>query len=224
MQAILLVQHCQSHHHVDRAARLWPDRKNGLTDLGRHQAEAVAVRLHRAFVDSPCRIYSSDMQRTVETAKIIAAKFGETSTPFPEFREWNGRFAVERDEDGEEWEIDETNFSLFDWRPFPKAETWREFHARVSARMEKLAKNHIPEQIPILVVHGGTLSNIVTCWLSLELDSLPERTPFSATPGSITILLKNRHGNPLIERLNDRTHLYQSTLADDAQDLHLVKP
>ena len=91
--------------------------------------------------------------------------------------------------------------------PEAAAETWREFHARVVAAMDDVAQQAGDEALSILVVHGGTLSNIVLWWLALPLDALPERTCFAATPGSLSVLETNRFGNHVIERLNDRAHL-----------------
>jgi len=207
MQTLLLVQHCQSHHHVDRRARLWPDARNGLTDLGRRQAERLAKRLRGELDHRPSQLYASPMQRAAETAQSIATELGVSVHTVRDLHEYNGRLALERTEDGEEWSIDESNWSLLDWRPFPEAETWREFYARVAAAMDALT-GAAPDTGPaILVVHGGTLSNIVVWWLGLPLDSLPERTCFAASPGSLSILKRNRFGNPVVERLNDTRHL-----------------
>ena len=207
LQTAFLVQHCQSQHHVDPRARLWPDFRNGLTDLGRHQAECLAKRLRKEIGQRPCRLYTSPMQRAVDTGEIIAAELGATLRTVHDLHEYNGRFALERTDDGEERSIDESNRSLFDWRPFPEAETWREFYTRVATAMNALVQEHRDASLPILVVHGGTLSNIVVWWLGLPLDTLPERTCFTASPGSLSILKRNRFGNPVVERLNDRSHL-----------------
>jgi len=121
--------------------------------------------------------------------------------------EYLGRFALERTENGKERPVDNTDWSLFDWRPFPEAETWRELYTRVAAAMDRVAARHSDRELAIFSVHGGTLSNIVVWWLGIPLDALPERTCFAATPGSLSILNRNRYGNPVIERLNDRSHL-----------------
>ena len=207
MDLLLLVQHCQSHHHVDPQARLWPDFRNGLTEFGQRQAECVARRLRDEFDGRPCRVYASPMKRASETAEIVSVELGVSPQVVHDLHEYLGRFALERTEDGEDWPIDRSNWSLFDWRPFPEGETWREFYARVAAAMECIAQEHDEDSLPVLVVHGGTLSNIVVWWLGLPLDALPERTCFSASPGSLSVLAKNECGNPVIERLNDRGHL-----------------
>ena len=207
MQTAILIQHCQSHHHVNQQARLWPDFRNGLTELGRHQALCIAKRLDDEVDGQPCRVYSSPMRRAAETAEIICEELAMTPQPVHDLHEYLGRFALERTEDGEEWPMDNSNWSLFDWRPFPNAETWREFYGRVAEAMDGVTEQHSDEEIAIFCVHGGTLSNIVVWWLDIPLDVLPERTCFSATPGSLSVLSRNRYGNPIIERLNDRAHL-----------------
>ncbi len=79
--------------------------------------------------------------------------------------------------------------------------------------MDRLVQDHDPEHPALLVVHGGTLSNTVAWWLRLELDAMPERTPFAASPASITVLKTNRFGNPVLDRLNDTAHLYTQQIA-----------
>lgn len=214
MKQIILVQHCQSHHHVNRDARLWPDFKNGLTDFGIRQAESIASRLCATFESETIHLYSSDMRRATETADQISNQFQIDTTIVPELRECNGRFAVERKENGEEWKIDKSNWSLFDWRPFEGAETWREFHQRVIEGMERIDSEVPKDDVAILVVHGGSLNNVVVWWLGLELDHLNERTPFSALPASITILNKNREGKNSLIRLGDIAHLYADGLEE----------
>ena len=207
MQIVILVQHGQAYHHVLPEAKLWPDIRNGLTSKGQRQAQCAATRLLQEVAGRPCQVYTSAMRRATETAKILTRELLVTAEPVPDLHEFNGRFAMERTRNGEEWTIDNSNWSLFDWRPFPEAETWREFHTRVAAAMDRLAGTCSDTTLPILVVHGGTLSNIVVWWLGLPLDALPERTCFAASPGSLSILQRNRHGKPVIERLNDCAHL-----------------
>jgi len=213
MKSMILIQHCQSHHHVNPEAFFWPDSANGLTSLGRRQAACLASRLHDELGQTSCRLYASDMTRAFETADIIGGQIGQTPSRIPELREWNGRFAVERTEIEEERTIDESNGSLFDWRPFPEAETWREFHARVSIWLDELATQDDPTDVPILVMHGGTKINIILWWLGLALDALSERAPFAGMPGSITVLNRNRSDNPVVDRLNDAAHLYSCGIA-----------
>lgn len=210
MRGMVLVQHCQSHHHVNPDARLWPDSRNGLTELGMQQARETASRLKSAFEGSRCSIYSSDMRRARDTALEVGRQLGTEPITVPEFREWNGRFAVERDQDGEEWIIGDSDCPLFDWRPFPEAESWREFYTRVCKGLEAIESELTEGSVPILVVHGGTISNIIIWWLGLPLDILGERAPFTGSPGGISVLRENKHSNNVLVGFNDLSHLQLS--------------
>ncbi len=209
-----LVQHCQSQHHVNDNAHSWPDSANGLTELGQRQATCVASRLQQEVGDTSCQIYSSDMRRALETAQIIGKALGTDPVAVPELREWNGHLAIAGQAEAPNARRNSGDWSMFNWRPSPQAETWREFHARVSNYMDGLVSSHSQELPPVLVVHGGTLSNIAAWWLRLELDTLSERTPFAASPGSISVLKTNQHDNRVIGTLNDRAHLYLAGLLE----------
>lgn len=210
MNRIILIRHCQSAHHVDTSAG--PD--SDLTDLGRRQAAAIAARLMRDLAGASCRLYTSDLKRAAQTAKAITQALGLTATAAVELREgYSAPRPNNRPEPAGSGGDARTQF-LFDSRPAPEIETWREFHARVCTFMDGLVDSLEPGQMPIVVTHGGTMSNIVTWWLRLPLDVLPERTPFAASPASISVLRRNQYDNPVIERLNDISHLYQAGLAD----------
>ena len=117
MQSILVVQHCQSQHHLD-GQRRFPDRHNGLTELGRAQAQAVARRIADLATDRDVRLYSSDMTRARETAYIVGSVLGREPVLQQELREWSGP----RDLDCETqtpWDEPEPDESLFDCRPYP---------------------------------------------------------------------------------------------------------
>jgi len=152
MQVVILVQHSQAYHHVLPEAKLWPDIRNGLTSKGQRQAQCAATRLRQEVAGRPCQVYTSAMRRATETAEILARELRVTAQPVPDLHEFNGRFAMERTGNSEEWTIDNSNWSLFDWRPFPEAETWREFHTRVAAAMDRLAGTCSDTTLPILVV------------------------------------------------------------------------
>jgi probable phosphoglycerate mutase len=207
MKTLVLVQHCQSRHHLDRRVQMGPDRDNGLTDLGRRQAEVLAARICGAIGPAPCRLYSSDQTRALQTAEFLAGQLQQPVVPVPQLREYAAdQLSDPLPQDGPTRPEDRT-WQLFDSRPEPFLETWREFHQRVVAGMERIAREHPAECVPIVVSHGGTLSNIVAWWLRLPLDVLPERTCFAGSPGSISVLKANRFSNPVIGSLNDTSHL-----------------
>jgi broad specificity phosphatase PhoE len=208
MQSLLVIQHCQSEHHVNELTGGWTD--TPLTALGRRQAACIAERLRRELGRDPCPLYSSDLKRAWQTAEIVGAALGTAPSPAPDLREWNGGAATGKTQAWADEHVKRENPTLFDTALFEGAETWRQFHGRTCGAMEALAASD--HDAAIVVTHGGTTSNIVTWWLRLELDSLPERTPFAGAPGGISSLRINRFGNPVVERLNDRTHLHAASL------------
>jgi probable phosphoglycerate mutase len=211
MKAMIVIQHCQSEHHVNNMTGGWTD--TPLTELGRRQAASIGARLKQELVGIQCQIYSSDLKRASQTAEIVGNELGIVPISVPGLREHNSGEATGKTREWAEKHINMDNFSLFDWAGFPGAETWREFYARISNCMDELVKKHDPEVLPIIVTHGGSTSCIVTWWLGLELDSLPERTPFTGVPASINALKQNRYGNHVIDRLNDQVHLYKAGLS-----------
>ena len=218
MQTLILIQHCQSEHHVNDLTGGWTD--TPLTQLGRRQATCLAQRLKRDLAGHACAVYISDLMCAVQTAEIVATELETTPTSVPAIREHHAGLATGRTTAWAQEHINEENFSLFDWAGFPGAETWRQFYARVATWLEHLEQTHNSECLPILVTHGGTVSCIVTWWLKLELDVLPERTPFTGAPGSLVILRRNQYGNPVIERPNDQIHLHDAGLTRDLIHWH----
>lgn len=208
MDKLYVVQHCQSEHHVNGMTGGWTD--TPLTDLGRRQAAQVALRLGRQLGASPApqddvEIISSDLMRASQTAGIVAESLCLPVRLAPGLRENCGGEATGKTREWANGHIDRSNWSLFDWTGFAGGETWRQFYQRVCQCMDELAAEAKPTSI--IVTHGGTVSNIVAWWLRLPLDVLPERTPFAGTPGGISLLRKNQHGNPAVRYFNDTSHL-----------------
>lgn len=205
MEEIVIVQHCQAKHHIDRSVKDNPDRFNGLTDKGQEQAKLVAERLKRAFESRKgIALCSSDLQRAKETAEEISKATGLGIRFDSGLREWNGDLEIHGERDCKRSDL--AKHSLFDWAPFLEGVTWREFYDRVSSCMARLV-DECGVDNAIIVTHGGTLSNIVAWWLGLPIDALSERNPFSGKPGSISVLVRNKYGNSIVSKLNDTFHL-----------------
>lgn len=216
MNRIILIQHCQSEHHVNGMTGGWTD--TPLTGLGRQQAVAIAGRLKHDLADMPCQLYSSDLKRAAQTAEIVGEELELTVQSVPELREFNNGIAAgmtKKEARMHEAPMPEGGPGI-DRRPFREAETWREFYARVSACMDCLRNDF--QELPIIVSHGGTQNNIIAWWLRLSADMLAE-VSFTATPGSISVLGTNKWNERAIKRLNDISHLYHAGLANGG-DLH----
>jgi broad specificity phosphatase PhoE len=139
----------------------------------------------------------------VQTAQAIARATGLAPAFDAGLKEYNNGLAA-----GKTWrEAEEMQAPMteprVDWRPYPQAETQREFYQRVAACMDRLTRDSTPL---LLVTHGGTIINIVAWWLGLEMEQMA-RVSFAVAPASLSVLLVNRWGDHTLERLNDTAHL-----------------
>ena len=155
MTRFIVVRHGQTHSNVATIIQGHGD--SGLTEEGIAQAEAIGERL----AEEPCDVLiSSDLGRAHETAKRIAARngrevaldsrlrerafgVGEGMTYEEVDRAYPGAFARVRDVD--------PDFVI------PGGESRRQFHERVLAAFEALAREHAGKTV-VVVTHGGVLS------------------------------------------------------------------
>ena len=215
MRDVLVVQHCQSEHHVNGMTGGWTD--TPLTDHGRKQAEALADRVARMVNGQPVHIYASDLQRAWQTAEAVGLAVGLQPEAAPALREHNGGVVTGKTRQWADANIDMENWSLWDWHGFEGGETTREFFHRVAEWLERFWVEHPGSVLPILVGHGGSVSHVVVWWLGLSLDALPDRHPFAGRPGAINVLTVNRFGKRVVRLLNDWQHLCQAGLEPDVQ-------
>lgn len=130
-----------------------------LSENGRAQARAIAEELASA---SPSLIIASDLERTMETARIIAGRLGLRIVPEQALRERHfgiaqGRLYAEVAELVEGW------WQSPDHR-VDGGESNREMHDRVARYLEDLIAQPPAREI-IFVTHGGTM-NMALAWLS----------------------------------------------------------
>jgi broad specificity phosphatase PhoE len=214
MNRIVLIRHGQSEHQVNKMSGGWTD--TPLTEFGRRQAGAIAARLKRDIAEKSCDLYSSDLKRAAQTAEVVGRELGQSPRFIAGLRECNyGAATGKSSQWAEENASQDLARGLFDCHLWPGAESGREFYNRVAACMDRLCDEHDEDRLAIVVTHGGTLSNIVVWWLGIPLDDLPERTCFTASSGSISVLTANRPNRVGIETLNDVCHLAGGLRSDN---------
>ena len=207
MKSLLVVQHCQSEHHVNGMTGGWTD--TPLTDLGRRQAGALAARLARELAATPCRVYASDLQRAAQTAEIIGRALGLPTKLSPELREFNNGIAAGmKREEARKIEIGR-GIPNIDRQPYPQAETWRRFYGRIAGFMDRLAAEDQDGET-VLVTHGGVVINLIAWWLRLDVPMLA-RVSFGVAPGGVTRLTTNQWGERTLKVLSDTSHLVDLT-------------
>lgn len=206
MEKIIIIQHCQSEHHINNMTGGWTD--TPLTELGKIQAKQIGIRLNSTIDKNEHLLYSSDLLRASQTAGIIGEHLRINVIEEVGLREINTGVAAGKTK---EWAKKNRNpklndaFSL-DYQEFQDGETWREFFLRVSTCMEKIIQNETKNLI--IVTHGGTLAYIIAWWMKFKTEML-ETSYFAASPGSISILFKNKYNQRALKLLNDTSHLQQ---------------
>jgi probable phosphoglycerate mutase len=153
-----------------------------LNDEGRRQAEELAHRLDGFQLDA---IYSSPLERAVETAEPIAQQHGLGITSLDSLNEidfgdwtWKG--------------LDELNaYEL--WHQFntfrsgmriPGGETIVEVQARMVVELLNLCEKH-PEQTLAIVGHGDPIKAVISFYLGNPLDFMLR---FVIDPVSVSII------------------------------------
>lgn len=203
MSRLLLVRHGETE--LKSSKRLWGHTDVKLSALGLKQAERLRDRLATQKIDA---IYSSDLQRALATAKIIASRYQVEVTACAELREINfGKI------EGLNFEeiiqlYPELVKSLMQRGPnlkFPGGESLDELSNRVSKFVDRL-KKHTAEETILIVVHSGVLRTLICQLLGIELWHIYQFVPDLA---SLSILETYSEG-AILSLFNDTSHLSDS--------------
>lgn len=191
---LLLIRHALTDH-VGHRLSGWTSGV-ALSEVGRAQADALADRLRSVKLDA---IYSSPLERTIETARVIARGRGLRIKRRDEIGEVHygdleGRSlkALAR---GKMWK------RLRAWPSdvrFPGGESLRETQARAVAAVEDIRAAH-PKGTVAVVSHGDWIRMAMAHYLGVHID-LYQR--IGVDPASVSIIHFLELG-PYVRALND---------------------
>jgi probable phosphomutase (TIGR03848 family) len=156
-----------------------------------------AVRLAEALKDAPVKaVYSSPLDRTLETATPIAATLGLEVIARPglvevDFGEWQDR-TLKSLRRLKEWKIVQNSPSLFQ---FPGGESFAAAQLRIATELQVLCAQADPKDLFICVSHSDLIKLAVAYFIGLSLDNFQR---LHAAPGSITGLMINPSGSSLM--------------------------
>jgi broad specificity phosphatase PhoE len=203
MMELILIQHCQSEHHVNNLTGGWTD--TPLTDLGRKQAELTALKLKNNLNMDEYVLYSSDLKRAKQTADIIGNNINKDVVEDKRLREINNGVAAWKTKNWAKENRNPQSGNKFDidYLEFDSGETGRQFYNRIGNCMEEICK--VSYKI-IVVTHGCALGYIVAWWMNFE-PSMLVKAYFSASPGSISKLQQNSYHQNILKVFNDTSHL-----------------
>ena len=153
-----------------------------LNPVGVTQARALAERWNR---ETPQAIYSSPLERALETARPLASRLGLEITPREalgeiRFGQWTGRTFTELDTDPR-WQFFN---SVRGAQRIPGGESMLDVQARIVSEMAGLAERR-PGGTIAAFSHGDVIRAAVAYYLGIPLDFLLR---FEIAPASVTTL------------------------------------
>ena len=201
MMRIFLIRHGETEW--NRQNRLQGNSDTHLSPEGFHQAITLAEHAPFQHVDA---IYSSDLTRAVETAKIIAERFNLTVKIMPELREtdygdWEGRFI--RDLAAESPKAFGRFFTDPERCHPPHGETFLECQARVMIGMIEIIANHDNQNV-IVVTHGAAIRLILGAALDMPIHKMWAIAQFNMALN----VLRVDDGEFTVELMNSTEHLH----------------
>lgn len=195
---LLLIRHGQSEGNA--AGVLQGQLDYGLSDLGRRQAEATGAALRGEAVT---RLVTSPLLRAADTAAILAAHLGLDWEPEPRLTEYDiGHAAgLTGPELGARFP-GITSAYVSGRRPeFPGEEGRATFFARISGLLKSWSA---ADGAIVAVGHGGVIGAF--CYAVTGADY--ERPGlFRVANCSVTEIVTDRSGTPVLRRQNDTCHL-----------------
>ena len=164
-----------------------------LNKKGMEQAQAVAERLKGSKVNA---IYSSPMERAVETAQPIAQALGlelevRQGLLETDIGEWTG-ISIGKVSRQKLWKVVQAAPSML---RFPGGESFAETQARIVHDLEDLCKKHDSKDTFICVSHADPIKLAAAYYLGLALDNFQRLV---VAPASITALQISEMGGRLL--------------------------
>jgi 2,3-bisphosphoglycerate-dependent phosphoglycerate mutase len=207
VRRIYVITHPEATHHVENKVGGWYDSE--LTELGHTQAALLAARIRELIPqDATAELFTSDLRRTVQTARPMADVLGVEPVLLPDLREksygvaggrpqaWLDAHFIPPPTMGERLDHDEG---------IEGAETRREWVTRVYRAMDVITSSSCEHQV--VVTHGGSLSWVIGAWIGLTMEATAFAA-FRSARGGITVLGEDDyfHNRTLLD-LNDTSHL-----------------
>jgi probable phosphomutase (TIGR03848 family) len=161
-----------------------------LNERGREQSVALAETLKTAPIRA---IYSSPLERAVETAEPLARILGLPIQIRPalldtDVGEWQGLYLKELRKLSL-WKQVHAHPSTF---RFPGGESFIEFQQRLVSEIESLVVAHKPKDMLAVVFHSDPIKLVLAHFLGLPLDNFQK---LGVSPGSVSILVIGKFGS-----------------------------
>ena len=200
MGKIYMVRHGETQWNTE--GRIQGQTNIPLSEVGKNQARLAADRLATVTFDA---VYSSDLDRTLETAKIITESTNLKIITNPSLRErffgiFEGLTIKEREDTYPELFAQSTKNDV-NFAP-PEGESIKETSTRMSTAVQTYKEKHMNDSI-LIVGHGGSLRCAISSLLDLPLES---SFKFVLSNCGVTIF-ETYEDNTVLLSYNDTHHL-----------------
>lgn len=216
---LYLSRHAESQGNFE--ARLQGTKEFPLTESGRQQSKQLAERLARFEIVA---LYSSPMQRTMQTAEIVGERLGLEVVPEPRLMEYDFGETIS----GLTWDdIREKHPEIIralsredsQFPRYPGEEGRAAFRGRVCEAMGEILERHREHTGVAVITHAGPI-------VAYVLETLGRRysrpVSFAIDNASITTV---EHGEPrafapaVVTGINDTCHWRKAASEEEAEDL-----
>ena len=140
---------------------------HGQDDVAANLDDKRSLRGVRGKLPSGSRLFSSNIRRTIETAKAVTGREPKQINEFAEqsFGEWNG--GKWQDLPREEMNAFWTNYAE---QKAPSGESFRELTERVNPKILEMSADYRDQDL-VVVAHAGTIRAALTLALDTPLNS-----------------------------------------------------
>jgi broad specificity phosphatase PhoE len=172
MATILLARHGETDWNAERRWQGHTDRP--LNDRGRIQAQALAERLDPTELET---VYSSDLERARETARLVAERQGIPHRTDPALREVDvGSWAGMTKDEAREHDPEGHARWLQGYPGWKDGESYEEMTERVLRAVREIAAEH-PDHPVLVVSHGGPIRALHAAALGLDIHAYRRLRP-----------------------------------------------
>jgi len=193
MPLLLLIRHGENDYtKTHKLAGRLP--KVHLNENGQKQAQALAEALRGLPIKA---VYSSPLERAMETAKPIAKSLGlpvqrEKGLLETHVGDWQGR-SLKRLYLNKHWKVVQRAPSR---AQFPNGETFYECQTRVVAAIDAILSKHKPKDIVACIFHADPIKLAIAHYIGLPLDQFQR---LGCDTGSVTALAIGEMGSHLMK-------------------------
>jgi probable phosphomutase (TIGR03848 family) len=207
MPAVLLIRHGQNSFVGKRLAGRLPDVH--LNEKGLQQAEYIAARLKGAPIKA---IYSSPLERTIETAGPLAGSLGlEVSLAEGllevDFGGWQGK-TMRQMQRMKMWKQVQEEPSRV---RFPQGESFVEAQARIVGFLDSLREKHEEQEWVACFSHCDAIRLAICHYLDMPLDAFQR---LSIDTASISLVYLGKKGRPGLLTMNQLSQDYWQMFAE----------